>query len=64
MPTLNDLFEAVKRQGGLKVASVAFGVFCLVAINLFRSTPGIDLGGNVLFGVLIAIAMLIPNRKE
>lgn len=63
MPTFDEILNAMKRHGIVRGAIVGFGIFCLIVINLFKSTPVVDLGGNILFGVLIVLAMFIPMRK-
>ena len=62
MPTLRDFVEALKRHGAGKIAIVSFGLVCLVVVNCFKSTNNIDVVSNIVFGVLIVAAMLIPNR--
>ncbi len=63
MPTFDEILEVMKRHGIIRGAIVGFGIFCIVVLNLFKSTPAIDLGGNILFGVLILLAMFIPMKK-
>ncbi len=63
MPTFDEILDAMKRHGIIRGAIVGFGIFCIVVLNLFKSTPAIDLGGNILFGVLILLAMFIPMKK-
>ena len=64
MPTLQDIVEALKRGGIGRIGTILFGLLCLIIINLFKSDPVVDAGGNILFGLLIAAAMFLPFKKE
>lgn len=63
-PTLRDIIEALKRQSAGRIATVAFGLCCLVITNLFRSTPTVDAISNIIFGGLIALAIFLPGKKD
>jgi hypothetical protein len=64
MPTLNDIIEAARRYGFGRVATVLFGLACMVTINLFRSTPAVDTAGNIVFGLLIAAAIFLKKKED
>ena len=62
MTTFKDLVDAIRRAGGLKVFTVAFGLICLLAVNMFKSNNLIvDVGATVLFGIFTIVSLLIPH---